>query len=62
MRTMEPRIKKKTCTKCGKKKSITEFYHRTKAQDGYDTKCKSCKNEERKLYPYSKRRVNGTET
>lgn len=34
--------KHKTCSKCGKKKLITKFYHNKSKRDGYSTQCKDC--------------------
>ena len=40
--------KLKECTKCGHSKPNSEFHKSTGSKDGYHTKCKTCRNLERK--------------
>ena len=39
----------KTCVTCGRTKFILEFHRVSKASDGHETRCKSCKRVVRKL-------------
>jgi len=40
----------KTCTGCGKKKSLTSFYRNKAAKDGYQGRCKICHKEWARRY------------
>ena len=44
----------KTCSKCGKEKSLNEFYFRKDVND-YRTDCKSCRGNHDKLYYFKNR-------
>lgn len=41
---------KKQCRVCGNTKDVSEFYKRTKAKDGYQSRCKECSNGEVKTW------------
>lgn len=43
-------MNKKTCTKCGKSKPINEFGVDNKSKDKLKTRCKKCRNKEKKKY------------
>jgi hypothetical protein len=45
-----PRVKSKTCSKCGKAKSTTEFRHEMNSPDGLSGRCKECISEEKRSY------------
>lgn len=40
----------KQCRVCGKTKPVSDFYKRTKAKDGYQSRCKDCSNEDVKTW------------
>jgi len=42
-------MKTKKCTKCGKVKSIEDFYLHSQTKDGYRTHCKNCMRRESRL-------------
>ena len=43
-------IKKKSCSKCGKEKSLTEFYIDRRAKDSHRSICKECARAYKKGY------------
>lgn len=46
----------KTCTKCGKEKSLSEYYKRKIAKDGRNSHCKTCEHKE--IYEWRKKNPN----
>lgn len=48
-------MKEKSCTKCGKKKPLTEFFNEKRALDGKTSQCKKCSLIQQKEYYLSHR-------
>jgi len=49
---MYAELVRKTCTKCLKDQSISEFYRNKRYADGYVTWCRSCKKEHARTNPH----------
>jgi len=53
-------MKTKKCTKCGRRKSVTEFNRRKKSKDGYMYACRPCHKEYHMAIPVMERSIKGT--
>ena len=47
----------KICRICGEEKPITDFAKNNRYKDGYDTRCKCCKNDRERKYYHSHKRM-----
>ncbi len=48
-------MKSKKCTRCGKRKSVSQFHHQSSTKDGYKYECKDCNSARALKFYYAKK-------